>query len=80
MMNIKATKDTYMLKKGIKQEVSGVYIGEMNSIGFKHGRGVLVNTYDKTFYVGYFLNNEKSLINNLEYVVYNEKKQLLRKC
>jgi len=60
MMNIKATKDTYMLKKGIKQEVEGVYIGEMNSIGFKHGRGVLVNTYDKTFYVGYFLNNEKS--------------------
>jgi hypothetical protein len=60
MMNIKATKDTYMLKKGIKQDSSGVYIGEMNSIGFKHGRGVLVDTYNKTFYVGYFLNNEKS--------------------
>jgi len=51
---------TYMLKKGIKQDASGVYIGEMNSIGFKHGRGVLVDTYNKTFYVGYFLNNEKS--------------------
>jgi len=40
MMNIKPTKDTYVLKKGIKEEVSGIYIGEMNSIGFKYGRGV----------------------------------------
>ena len=59
MMNIKPTKDTYMLKKGIKEEVSGLYIGEMNSIGFKYGRGVFIDNYTNTFYVGYFVNNEK---------------------
>ena len=59
MMNIKPTKDTCVLKKGIKEEVSGVYIGEMNSIGFKYGRGVLIDNYTNTFYVGYFVNNEK---------------------
>ena len=59
MMNIKATKDTYVLKKGIKEEVSGIYIGEMNSIGFKYGRGVFIDNYTNTFYVGYFVNNEK---------------------
>ena len=48
-----------MLTKGIKEEVSGVYIGEINSIGFKYGRGVFINNYTKTFYVGYFVNNEK---------------------
>ena len=59
MMNIKPTKDTYLLKKGIKQEIEGVYIGEMNSIGFKYGRGVFIDNYTKTYYVGYFINNEK---------------------
>ena len=59
MMNIKPTKDTYVLKKGIKEEVSGIYIGEMNSIGFKYGRGVFIDNYTNTFYVGYFVNNEK---------------------
>ena len=59
MMNIKATKDTYVLNKGIKEEVSGTYIGEMNSIGFKYGRGVFIDNYTNTFYVGYFVNNEK---------------------
>ena len=59
MMNIKPTKDTYVLKKGIKEEVSGIYIGEMNSVGFKYGRGVFIDNYTNTFYVGYFVNNEK---------------------
>ena len=59
MMNIKPTKDTLVLKKGIKEEVSGIYIGEMNSIGFKYGRGVFIDNYTNTFYVGYFVNNEK---------------------
>ena len=59
MMNIKPTNDTYVLKKGIKEEVNGIYIGEMNSIGFKYGRGVFIDNYTNTFYVGYFVNNEK---------------------
>ena len=59
MMNIKPTKETYVLKKGIKEEISGIYIGEMNSIGFKYGRGVFIDNYTNTFYVGYFVNNEK---------------------
>ena len=59
MMNIKPTKETYVLKKGIKAEVSGVYVGEMNTIGFKYGRGVFIDNYTNTFYVGYFVNNEK---------------------
>ena len=68
MMKLKEPKDKYMLKKGIKREGLGVYIGEMNSIGFKHGRGVFVDSYNKTFYVGYFLNNEKNgkgVVNNI---------------
>ena len=60
MMNLKPTEDNYMLKKGIKEEVSGLYIGEMNYVGFKYGRGVLIDTYTKTYYVGYFKDNEKS--------------------
>ena len=59
MMNIKPTKDTYMLKRGIKEEVSGIYIGEMNTVGFKYGRGVFIDSYTNNFYVGYFVNNEK---------------------
>ena len=59
MMNIKPTKDSYMLKKGIKEEVSGIYIGEMNTVGFKYGRGVFIDSYNNMFYVGYFVNNEK---------------------
>ena len=59
MMNIKSTKDTYLLKKGIKEENNGIYIGEMNSIGFKYGRGVFINNYTKMYYVGHFINNEK---------------------
>ena len=59
MMNIKSTKDTYLLKKGIKVENNGIYIGEMNSVGFKYGRGVFINNYTKMYYVGYFINNEK---------------------
>jgi len=59
MMNIKPTKDTYLLKKGIKEEVGGIYIGEMNTIGFKYGRGVFIDNYTKMYYVGYFVNNEK---------------------
>ena len=59
MMNIKETKDTYMLKKGIKEEINGIYIGEMNSVGFKYGRGVFIDNYTQMYYVGYFVNNEK---------------------
>ena len=59
MMNIKPTRDTYVLQKGIKEEISGIYIGEMNTIGFKYGRGVFIDNYTNTFYVGYFVNNEK---------------------
>ena len=59
MMNIKPTKETYMLKKGIKEEVGGIYIGEMNSIGFKYGRGVYIDNNTKMYYVGNFVNDEK---------------------
>ena len=59
MMNIKPTKDSYLLKKGIKEEISGIYIGEMNTVGFKNGRGVLIDSFTKMYYVGYFVNNEK---------------------
>ena len=47
------------LVRGIKEDIDGLYIGEMNSIGFKHGRGVLLSPHGKTFYVGYFNNNMK---------------------
>ena len=59
MMSIKPTKDSYMLKRGIKEEVSGIYIGEMNTVGFKYGRGVFIDSHTNMFYVGYFVNNEK---------------------
>ena len=59
MMNIMPTKEEYLLKKGIKEEINGIYIGELNSIGFKYGRGVFINNYTKTYYLGYFINNEK---------------------
>ena len=59
MMNIKPTKETYMLKKGIKEEVGGIYIGEMNSIGFKYGRGVYIDNNTNMYYVGNFVNDEK---------------------
>ena len=59
MMNIKCTKDTYLLKKGIKEEINGIYIGEMNSVGFKYGRGVFIDLFTKMYYVGHFINNEK---------------------
>ena len=59
MMNIKPTNDSYLLKKGIKVEIGGKYIGEMNSIGFKYGRGVFIEDYTNMYYVGYFVNNEK---------------------
>ena len=48
-----------MLKKGIKEEINGIYIGEMNSVGFKYGRGVFIDNYTQMYYVGYFVNNEK---------------------
>ena len=59
MMNIKPTNDTYLLKRGIKEEIGGIYIGEMNNIGFKYGRGVFIDNYTKMYYVGHFVNNEK---------------------
>ena len=58
-MKLKPTKDTLVLVRGIKEDIDGLYIGEMNSIGFKHGRGVLLSPHGKTFYVGYFNNNMK---------------------
>ena len=60
IMNLKPTIDTYLLRRGIKIEVGGLYIGEMNNIRFKNGRGVFIDNYTKMFYVGYFINNEKN--------------------
>ena len=37
-------------EKVIKEENNGIYIGEMNSIGFKYGRGVFINNYTKMYY------------------------------
>ena len=31
----------------------------MNTVGFKYGRGVFIDSYTNMFYVGYFVNNEK---------------------
>ena len=59
MMHLQPTKDTYLLKRGIKAEVGGIYIGEMNNIRFKYGRGVFIDNYTKRYYVGYFINDEK---------------------
>ena len=58
-LNLAPTKDHLVLNMGIKEDLNGFYIGEMNSVGFKHGRGVLIEPYDKTFYAGYFYNNAK---------------------
>ena len=42
-----------------KHFVSGIYVGELNELGQKHGRGVLINKSDKGKYVGYFMNDMK---------------------
>ena len=59
MMNIKERKDSCLLKKGIIEENGGIYVGEMNSLGLKYGRGVFIDNFNKMYYVGYFINNEK---------------------
>ena len=58
-MKLKPTKDNLVLIRGTKDDINGLYIGEMNSIGFKHGRGVLIDAHGKSFYVGYFDNDLK---------------------
>ena len=58
-MKLKPTKDNLVLIRGTKDDINGLYIGEMNSIGFKHGRGVLIDPHGKSFYVGYFDNDLK---------------------
>ena len=41
-----------------KHATNGMYVGEVNEMGQKHGRGVLINN-NKGRYVGYFMNDLK---------------------
>ena len=67
-------KDDYaVLKRGTKDFVDGTYIGEMNSIGFKHGRGVLLMPHSNMFYVGYFKDNMKEGYGKIYYEEGKEK-------
>ncbi len=60
IFDLKENEMSNLLNKGIKEDSNGLYIGEFNSIGFKHGRGILLNPYNKEFYLGYFENDEKN--------------------
>jgi antitoxin component YwqK of YwqJK toxin-antitoxin module len=53
--------------------VNGIYVGELNELGQKHGRGVLINKSDKGKYVGYFMNDMKEK----EGKMYNKNGQLI---
>ena len=58
-LSLQPVCDSSVLSRGTKDFVDGLYIGEMNSIGYRHGRGVLNYPNSKCFYVGYFYNNLK---------------------
>ena len=48
-----------ILERRIKNFIEGKYIGELNQIGFKHGRGVLIFSHTNEYYIGYFKDNMK---------------------
>ena len=56
---LKPTADVAVLRVGQNYSMEGLYIGEVNQIGFKHGRGVLIDSRSKEYYVGYFINDVK---------------------
>ena len=59
-MNFKETEDSIFLKYNSYEDDNGCfYVGEVNNIGFKHGRGVLIYPNKKRRYIGYFKNNMK---------------------
>ena len=58
-LSLQPVPDTAVLSRGTKDFVDGLYIGEMNTVGFRHGRGVLNLPHSKMFFVGYFYNNLK---------------------
>ena len=44
---------------GFRAEGKGIYIGEMDRMGLKHGRGIFINFYPGIYYRGYFYHNLK---------------------
>ena len=44
---------------GYRVEGNGIYIGEMDRMGLKHGRGIFINFYPGIYYRGYFYHNLK---------------------
>ncbi len=66
LMNLKETPDCSVLQFVINEDEEGfLYIGEFNSIGFKHGRGYLIYPDRKRHYIGYFYDNLKQGKGNL---------------
>ena len=58
-LELRETDDSKVLQRGFRFFDEGQYIGELNRIGFKHGRGILIYPYTKDYYVGYFKDNKK---------------------
>ena len=58
-LQLESKGNSLMASHGLKEDGESIYIGEMNKIGFMHGRGVLINNNTRTYYVGYFENNMK---------------------
>ena len=66
VMNLKETPDCSVLQFVINEDEEGFfYIGELNRIGFKHGRGLLIYPDRKRHYIGYFCDNLKQGKGNL---------------
>ena len=73
ILKINPISENLILERKIIYENNKMYIGELNQIGFKHGRGVLLNLYTKEFYIGYFYNNEKFNFGIIYYDINNIK-------
>ena len=56
-LKLTPTEDKLVLNVGIKDDIKGTYIGEMNQIGFKHGRGYFREHASQKTYLGYYVNN-----------------------
>jgi hypothetical protein len=59
ILQLKPTNDSLFLKWDVILSIEECYIGETNQIGFKHGRGISLNPWNKNYYLGYFENNFK---------------------
>ena len=59
ILQLKPTNDSLFLKWDVILSIEECYIGETNQIGFKHGRGISLNPWNKNYYLGYFENNSK---------------------